>query len=176
MSPPSQGLVMEEIRTTHNRHSRQTHCRNGHELNVENTYISPKSQKRSCKICTAARVSHRRQNEPSFRERVTVNMRTWREANRLRDRKNWTELRKRKKEWLDSQKTACIKCGEADPACLDFHHVDASKKEANLSVAVAHWSISRLQKEMAKCVMLCANCHRKLHASESETANLKDSI
>lgn len=156
-----------DIRTTHNRHSHQTHCRNGHELDTENTYISPKSQKRSCRICAAARVSNiRNANLEHNRAKDREHMREWRAANKERDRRNWTDLRRRKKEWLDAQKTACTVCGESDIACIDFHHNASTKKDANLSEAVAHWSISRLQTEITKCMMLCSNCHRKLHAIE----------
>lgn len=151
---------------TRNGHSLQTHCKNGHEFNEINTYISPKSQKRSCKLCTAVRIKERWATEPELRIKQRDHMRRWRAANQERDHKNWTELRRKKKEWLDAQKTACSRCGEADIVCIDFHHTDPAKKDANLSVAIAHWSIARLQKELAKTIMLCANCHRKLHAAE----------
>lgn len=67
------------------------------------------------------------------------------------------------KEWKTSQ--SCKVCGEDEEACLDFHHLDPSTKEdavANL-IGKAH-SIEKIKKEIAKCVVLCANCHRKLHA------------
>ena len=96
-------------------------------------------------------------------------MREWRAANQARDRRNWTSLRVRKKLWLDSQKApGCSVCGEKDPACIDFHHTDPKQKRANLSVAIAHWSLQRLQLEMAKTILLCSNCHRKLHAAERQ--------
>ena len=35
-------------------------------------------------------------------------------------------LRRQKKqgEWLNSQKTPCIICGESEPICIDFHHIN----------------------------------------------------
>lgn len=149
-----------------NGNAERTHCKNGHEFNEENTYIQPKSQKRCCRICQSNRVKERRKTEPEFQARNTENMRKWRAANRERDQKNWTDLRRRKKEWLDSQKTPCIKCGESDIECLDFHHRDHTEKDATVSIAVAHWSIKRLKTEIAKCDILCSNCHRRLHAAE----------
>lgn len=141
-------------------------CKNGHEFSIDNTYISPKSQKRTCRICNAARYQRElAANTDEIRRKNREHMREWRAANKDRDHKNWTELRKRKKEWLASQKTACA-CGESDPNCLDFHHKDPSQKDANLSVAIAHWGIERLQLEMEKCEIICSNCHRKLHAAE----------
>jgi hypothetical protein len=93
-------------------------------------------------------------------------MRKWRAENKDRDHKNWTDLRKQKKEWLDAHKTACSQCGETDPDCIDFHHIDPTQKIGCLSVVIAHWSLERIEKELAKTIQLCANCHRKLHAAE----------
>jgi hypothetical protein len=61
---------------------------------------------------------------------------------------------------------SCINCGEDDSTCLDFHHIDPKLKEYNISkLGRAHLpDTTILEKELAKCVCLCANCHRKLHA------------
>ncbi len=57
----------------------------------------------------------------------------------------------------------CLLCPEKANCCLDFHHV--RDKEVCVSVAVyLAYSIDKLKKEMDKCILLCANCHRKLHA------------
>lgn len=56
----------------------------------------------------------------------------------------------------------CARCPEDHWACLEFHH--EKDKEITLAKAVnACWSIDRILKEMEKCIVLCANCHRKLH-------------
>lgn len=57
----------------------------------------------------------------------------------------------------------CIKCGESHIACIDLHHIDPSTKEKNISDIVKCGRIDNLVKELAKCVTLCSNCHRKLH-------------
>ena len=59
----------------------------------------------------------------------------------------------------------CIECGEADPIVLDFHHRDPNAKSFKISFAVMHgsYSIFTIQEEMAKCDVLCANCHTKMH-------------
>jgi L-lactate utilization protein LutB len=60
----------------------------------------------------------------------------------------------------------CMRCGEDHPACLDFHHRDPSEKDRSLSHAIGHrWSKARMLREIEKCDVLCANCHRKLHAA-----------
>lgn len=59
---------------------------------------------------------------------------------------------------------SCTRCGEDHPATLDFHHRDASEKEIGIAQLVnMGWSVARIDAEIAKCDVLCANCHRKLH-------------
>lgn len=54
----------------------------------------------------------------------------------------------------------CEHCGETDFRCLDFDHIDQSTKQYSISAMLGH-SLELLQTEMAKCRILCANCHRK---------------
>lgn len=58
----------------------------------------------------------------------------------------------------------CILCGENEIACLDFHHIDPETKEYSVSQLLRTGSFSRAASEIEKCIVLCANCHRKLHA------------
>ncbi len=54
----------------------------------------------------------------------------------------------------------CVQCGESDPVVLEFHHNHG--KDLAISVMVAGgYSIPAIQNEINKCVVLCANCHRK---------------
>jgi len=58
----------------------------------------------------------------------------------------------------------CVDCGEGDQVVLDFDHVKAPKS-ANVSALVAggyEWSV--IAAEIAKCVVRCANCHRRHEA------------
>ena len=55
----------------------------------------------------------------------------------------------------------CAVCGQSDPRCLDFHHLDPKKKTKPISVLAISGSLENLQNEINKCEMLCANCHRK---------------
>jgi hypothetical protein len=59
----------------------------------------------------------------------------------------------------------CVLCGEREPVCLDFHHLNPREKSRSVS---AIWtrgcSWDTIQKEIEKCILLCANCHRKVHA------------
>jgi len=65
----------------------------------------------------------------------------------------------------------CSICGENDPVVIDLHHLDPSIKETLVRVKAANGqSWSNVVKEFEKCVPLCSNCHRKVHAYE-EWAN-----
>ena len=61
---------------------------------------------------------------------------------------------------------ACTRCGEDHPGVLDFHHRDPTEKENDITTLLySGCSISYIEKELSKCVVLCANCHRKEHWS-----------
>lgn len=55
----------------------------------------------------------------------------------------------------------CADCGEADPIVLDFDHVQGEKIEAVSAMAWQGYSIERLEAEIAKCEVVCSNCHRR---------------
>lgn len=72
------------------------------------------------------------------------------------------------RDWLNKYRTsiACHKCGENHPACLDFHHKDPAAKDFSVGdMKAMGWSKDRLLVEIKKCVVVCANCHRKIHAA-----------
>lgn len=55
----------------------------------------------------------------------------------------------------------CADCGyNAHPAALDFDHLPGHVKVRKMSTASAGMSRVRLEAEMAKCEVVCANCHR----------------
>lgn len=67
---------------------------------------------------------------------------------------------------------AC-KCGETHPACLQFHHRDPTQKDIAIADAVRkRWSLARIQKEINKCDIICANCHLKLHYNKDWVTSL----
>lgn len=83
-------------------------------------------------------------------------------------KKRSRERQKEIKAWFFEHKKTlkCNRCEEDHPATLDFHHKDPSQKDLPLSEAIQKWSKKRILKEIAKCEILCANCHRKLHWEE----------
>jgi hypothetical protein len=83
-----------------------------------------------------------------------------------RSRKNTI---KRNKNFVEEYKHnhPCI-CGESNSCCLSFHHKNGDKK-GNISDMVNRaYSIKRIQAEIDKCIVLCLNCHTKLHNGEGD--------
>jgi len=59
----------------------------------------------------------------------------------------------------------CESCGfSAHQSALEFHHLDPSQKEFGFSARGIVRSKARVAAELAKCVLLCANCHAERHA------------
>jgi hypothetical protein len=75
------------------------------------------------------------------------------------------ERRKKIVEWYREHKKTlqCEDCGYDDFRSLEFHHHNG-RKEFNVGdMARRGFSIKRIEKEIAKCQVLCANCHRIRH-------------
>lgn len=91
------------------------------------------------------------------------------------------ENRHRRFAWLDKAKDVpCLDCGgRFPPECMDFDHRDPSVKLFDVSGAVVSGrSVLSVQKEIAKCDVVCANCHRirtaiqhKRHQASTSTFN-----
>ena len=102
-----------------------------------------------CKECDreSKRISYRKyfdENKDLFRTRSKI-------------------YRKDRLEYINSLKSGgCVCCGETDVDCLDFHHINPKLKEFEIASAT-DFSKDKIKAEADKCVVLCANCHRKLH-------------
>lgn len=60
------------------------------------------------------------------------------------------------------QKNPCVDCGEGDITVLEFDHRELSTKSNNISAILRNRSsIDSLVKEIEKCDVRCANCHRR---------------
>lgn len=77
------------------------------------------------------------------------------------------QYKKDNKEWFFNLKNTlkCCACGESEPSCLDFHHMDSSEKEFDISTK-RESSRLKILEEINRCACLCANCHRKYHAGK----------
>ncbi|MBA4124452.1 MAG: hypothetical protein H0X72_18575 [Acidobacteria bacterium] len=60
----------------------------------------------------------------------------------------------------------CVNCGESDPIVLEFDHRDRIEKSECISILILNSSWERVELEIEKCDVLCANCHRRKSAAE----------
>ncbi|MBI4447784.1 hypothetical protein HY643_02295 [Candidatus Woesearchaeota archaeon] len=65
----------------------------------------------------------------------------------------------------------CKRCGyDKYPEVLEFHHRDPAQKDFNISKKGHCRSWKRVEKEIKKCDLLCANCHREIHVENRRLA------
>ena len=70
------------------------------------------------------------------------------------------KVREKLFDYLSKEK--CIDCGEKDPIVLDFDHIDKDNKFKTISqMLCGHYSFETILKEIEKCEIRCANCHRR---------------
>ncbi len=143
----------------------RTHCRNGHPFDEKNNYKNKEGYYR-CRVCNKLRM-RRVNSTPEAKAKNVVKARAWVDAHREHYREYCRARRQRTREWiLEYKKRGCSTCGESYPECLDFHHRDPKQKEFNIGLMASVISLDRIIKEVEKCDLVCANCHRKLHSSE----------
>lgn len=98
-------------------------------------------------------------------ESLSVDQR-WHYRNVEHNTERTLQRRARLRSWVNEQKRThgCKECGESDPRCLDFHHTEPESKTRAIGELITHGhGRDSLRAEMEKCVILCANCHRKEH-------------
>src|SRR5690349_16452391 len=94
---------------------------------------------------------YHRRHYAKHREEVKRKALAYQQANRERLREYKSTLR-------------CSQCGFDHPAALDFHHRDPAQKSFAIGSAVANGkSWATILAEIAKCDVLCRNCHAVLH-------------
>lgn len=60
----------------------------------------------------------------------------------------------------------CMVCGvTSEHPIFELHHHDQAGKEVGLS-SIMHHSWEKIELELRKCVLVCANCHRICHSVE----------
>jgi hypothetical protein len=55
----------------------------------------------------------------------------------------------------------CADCGERDPLVLEFDHLDAATKSFAIGQGLTYRGWQSILDEIAKCEVVCANCHRR---------------
>jgi 5-methylcytosine-specific restriction endonuclease McrA len=76
------------------------------------------------------------------------------------------DWRRRTKARLIAEAGGCCQlCGyDRYTGALHFHHLDPSKKEFGIARKGVTRSIAKARTEVAKCVLLCSNCHAEVEA------------
>jgi hypothetical protein len=100
-----------------------------------------------CKVCARAKINA---DYDRYREKTLI-------RNRKRQAQTKAIIREYK------QQHSCTQCGEPEFVCLEFHHIDPTLKSFQLS-SVSTQSDTAINEEIQKCVLVCANCHKKIHA------------
>jgi hypothetical protein len=99
-----------------------------------------------CKIC----------NKTNLKKHYGCNKDYYIERNKQR--------RKELREFIISLKLSCLICKEKEHCCLEFHHVDSDTKDFVLAEAANRMiSKEKILEEIEKCVVVCSNCHKKIH-------------
>lgn len=101
----------------------------------------------NCRVCNAAYLrEHYRANREYY-------IRKARRYQLRRKREHYAKLRGYFAEH------PCVDCGESDPVVLQFDHVRGTKTENVGSLVAGGYPWSRIEAEIAKCDVRCANCH-----------------
>lgn len=86
-----------------------------------------------------------------------------------KNKKNREAVKKRRRELkamaVDYKGGCCENCKYNN--CIDaleFHHIDPTKKDFSISAKGITKSWEKVKKELDKCILVCANCHREIHA------------
>jgi hypothetical protein len=83
--------------------------------------------------------------------------------------KNKVRKKERKVDWRAFKATlSCVNCGEDHPATFDFHHVERHPDNRKVYKLLQSNNIGGAIEEIKKCIVLCANCHRRHHWEEEQ--------
>lgn len=103
-----------------------------------------------CKECTSVySKAHYQNNKQQYRDR----------CKKTRQKRTILNRQRLVRFLLDHP---CVFCGELDIRCLDFDHIDPKTKKYPISRLLSSgrtWPA--IMREIKKCRVLCANCHRK---------------
>jgi len=102
------------------------------------------------------------------KEKCAEKARNWRNNNKEYIKEKQREEKRKRKVWaIEYLGNVCQSCGGIfHPAVYEFHHLDPTTKDRDPSKMLS-LSKERLQNELNKCELLCANCHRVRHHGDN---------
>jgi hypothetical protein len=121
-----------------------------------------------CKECNKMQAKITRERH---KDRINKKSKQWRADNKEHcaivskarvdnNRTQWMEL------VVSKRMDKCSICGYSKCfAAIDFHHVTPQDKKYGIAGLLIRKFTQGRAKELEKCVAVCANCHRELHAS-----------
>jgi hypothetical protein len=91
---------------------------------------------------------------------------SYRAKHRSRTRKNDSKYKAQRDMLIaEFRQHGCLLCPEKEPVCLSAHHLNPEEKDFSISSALTNkLSAVKIAKELKKCICVCENCHRKIHA------------
>ena len=104
-------------------------------------------------------------------DKLRAYRREWYKRNKEHAKEKVANRRRELAAWMVEYKRdlKCSRCDEDHVGTLDFHHIDPEQKDMEVSGAIHNgWSVKRILEEISKCIVLCSNCHRKLHFNETQ--------
>ena len=76
-------------------------------------------------------------------------------------------VKKRKKDLISIFGSKCCICGfDSFQEGLDFHHVNPEEKSFSFGPQAPTKALEKQLEELRKCILVCANCHRGIHANK----------
>lgn len=130
------------------------------ELNIELFNFRNKKLNKRHTVCS---VCQRQYKKDSYHKNY--------DNNKLKFQERRTKFKTERQKFLDSFKKKCYLCDETFNRCLEFHHLNKDEKQFNIST-MKELSLNLIIDELKKCIVLCANCHRKVHYKQITLSNV----
>lgn len=82
-------------------------------------------------------------------------------------------MRRLIKRWaLEYKGNKCQCCGyDKCVDALEFHHLDETQKDFGISDRNVPTDWESIKNELDKCILVCSNCHREIHAGYREVSD-----
>lgn len=110
------------------------------------------------------KLEYNRLYREKHKEQFKEYMRVYHKTNRIKIYARRAINRSRNQAYINNLKSApCMDCGRCfNPWVMDFDHRNPAEKEFSIAHAVeGGYTLERIKREVAKCDLVCANCHRE---------------